>query len=744
MPGDFDSDAMLAFIGQMGKEVDNLKTKIAGLNEAGGKGMGNLADQTDRFGKTLQRYATGSVKTMDAAVAGLTKTLVGAGGLALGMAGVAKAFDAFAVGELKIKNFAINTGFSVDTIKNLRVQLSAAGVDAGSASQGIASIGSKLQEVLALQETSPFYKTLQASEPAMAEHIRLLMNAGKQQEALNYLQKRYNEGGERFKAWLPTATGMSRAAFEAGKVGMQGLIAPWKFNDDEAAKYHKTMTNLETIGTGVWTRMTYTMLESINKMIGGEEGMKALNKSAEEFAAGFKNFFNTYVLETLKTTKQEFGWVVDAIAKVDEYINSLIGDDKDKEGGGDSTGKLMQMFRRKMGLVRPGEVDGRAYTPPPASTPPAASGAEQGGGIWNWIKKNISFTSEAAASTLPPGTMPGLQKEVLETDKESAKMLADVRDVLQKWDQLREGVTAGAGGTQTASLGPGGGAKGATGGAGARGDGSSTSTGGPPGEPGADTAGTQGSEYLAARRAGQLKEIENNPQLKLQIAGMVTREHEQDPVAVIESLANRTDYVNTERAKKGLPPISLQQMLLGKPGGKSFYGPIRRGMLPAAMAELSKDPSRLEKIYTALDKVYKGSNVLEGATDQGSGNDPNVGWAGGRKIRFGETYNDFGGGPGGHEGARQWREQVQKEAREGVSRDAARQVDKIDKSLRTASNGGSSTTSTARVDIDFGNRVSPGALMSGASPFIKTNIHRSPQAPIAGGGVADFNQYSFE
>jgi hypothetical protein len=31
---DFDSDAMLAFFGQMGKGVDELKTKIVSLNEA--------------------------------------------------------------------------------------------------------------------------------------------------------------------------------------------------------------------------------------------------------------------------------------------------------------------------------------------------------------------------------------------------------------------------------------------------------------------------------------------------------------------------------------------------------------------------------------------------------------------------------------------------------------------------------------------------------------------------------------
>src|SRR4029077_7951453 len=163
MPENFDADAMLAVIRQLGKEVDNLKTKITSLNEVGGKGMNNLANETERFGKIIQQYTSGPIKARDAPAAGLSRPLLGAGGLALSFAGAAKALDAFAVGELRIKNFATNTGFTVETVKNLRVQLSAAGIDAGEASSGIGSIGAKLQEVLALQETSSFYKSLQAS-----------------------------------------------------------------------------------------------------------------------------------------------------------------------------------------------------------------------------------------------------------------------------------------------------------------------------------------------------------------------------------------------------------------------------------------------------------------------------------------------------------------------------------------------------------------------------------------------------
>lgn len=97
-------------------------------------------------------------------------------------------------------------------------------------------------------------------------------------------------------------------------------------------------------------------------------------------------------------------------------------------------------------------------------------------------------------------------------------------------------------------------------------------------------------------------------------------------------------------------------MMFGGKGG-SFYGPVRTGELGRRLAQLERDPARMKKMLGAVDEAAA-SNLLKGATDQGSGNDPNVGWAGGKIVRFGETYNDWGGGYG-HEANRQFRERQQ-------------------------------------------------------------------------------------
>jgi hypothetical protein len=411
---DFDSDAMLAFFGQLGKEIDAFKVKVVSLNEAG-DAMKKMTDHTEKFGQTIQRHTRSTFRGMEGSVGNLIGMVGGAGGLALTFAGAAKALDQFAVGELRMRNFATNTGFSVEGVKNLRVQLSAAGMSASEAAQGIGNIGAKLQEVLALQETSPFYRALQASEPQMAEYVRHLMNAGKQQEALNYLQEKFNKGGERFKAWLPTVTGVSRAAWEAQKYGMEGLIPAWEFNQESAVKYHKTMVNLATIFDGVWTSMTYTVLEGLVKLT-GSEGLEGLNAKAKKFAEDFKKYFDESVMPTLKETFEEVKGIIAWF---------------------ENRGPQLQL--------KPEEFIRR-------------QNEEKSFSSWDWLKGQLGV--KTGGSDWKPLPRSGYDAaSVVEISKDANRSVRDMRDLIQKWDDEQTGVGGGAGaGTGgAASVGGGGG-----------------------------------------------------------------------------------------------------------------------------------------------------------------------------------------------------------------------------------------------------------------------------------------------
>src|SRR5262245_4039266 len=168
---------------------------------------------------------------------------------------------------------------------------------------------------------------------------------------------------------------------------------------------------------------------------------------------------------------------------------------------------------------------------------------------------------------------------------------------------------------------------------------------------GTNTAPTAGfSPVLAQERAPYLKEIEN-PRTALKVATMMSFESSRDPVAVAESLQNGSKYRKS----------TIDNMVSPR-----FYGPMRKPrMRNRRMAALQPNPQLMQKYLDAYRTAARGTNLLGGATDQGSGRDPNVRHTGGRVIRFGETYNDWGGGPGGHAGARQFREDQQRRVRGG-------------------------------------------------------------------------------
>ena len=165
---------------------------------------------------------------------------------------------------------------------------------------------------------------------------------------------------------------------------------------------------------------------------------------------------------------------------------------------------------------------------------------------------------------------------------------------------------------------------------------------------GTDTPPTAGfSPYLSQQRSRFREEL-RDPRVRAEVAAIAALEHHGDPAAVVESLMNRAAYANT----------SLRDML-----HSGFYGPVNTGLLPGAVMRMRRNPADFARMNAGIETALRGSNLLGGATDQGSGNDPNVGWRGGRVRRFGEVYNDWGGGPGGHEGAARWRKQQQEQIR---------------------------------------------------------------------------------
>lgn len=198
---------------------------------------------------------------------------------------------------------------------------------------------------------------------------------------------------------------------------------------------------------------------------------------------------------------------------------------------------------------------------------------------------------------------------------------------------------------------------------------------------GTDTPPTAGFSPVLERERAKFRNELNNPRTRWETLAMMALEHDQDPAAVAESLLNRSDYAKS----------SVHNML-----HSGFYGPVNFGKLGAEIRRLQNDPQRAARLNAGLETALRGSNLLGGATDQGSHRDPNVGWRGGRVIRFGETYNDWGGGPGGHAGAERYRKQQQQRVRAGQQAAERGQQFAMDISRRVPFTGG------AEMDIGGG------------------------------------------
>jgi hypothetical protein len=236
----------------------------------------------------------------------------------------------------------------------------------------------------------------------------------------------------------------------------------------------------------------------------------------------------------------------------------------------------------------------------------------------------------------------------------------------------------------------------------------------PPGAAGAGIpfAAGGGAAYVAARRAPFAQELENNPQTRELLAGIISAENPGAGPAVAESLMNRTELVNQHRAQQGLPPLTLRDMIVGHPSidrGRSFYGPMRSGAIHSHLARVRRDPAYRARMNRYIDEATAGSFTTQGYTDQGSANDPNY-VAGGVGVNINrERFNNWG-----YPGSRAFHEEYVRRYRERAA--AGQQQD--------------------RSNLNAGMTPAPAQIEGGAD--INMRIHGPPNVSVRAGARGIF------
>jgi len=150
--------------------------------------------------------------------------------------------------------------------------------------------------------------------------------------------------------------------------------------------------------------------------------------------------------------------------------------------------------------------------------------------------------------------------------------------------------------------------------------------------------------YIAQQRAQFASDLAN-PTIRDQVCAMMITEDAAHPEPCLESLFNRILYCNSRGQNRNI----LSMLHSG------FYGPYNRGMYPRVIDQLHHNPPLQARMNAAIATVMAGSDLIDGFTDQGLPTDPN----GQRQPQLhlgGNIFNDWGGGPGGHDGAEAWRQ----------------------------------------------------------------------------------------
>jgi hypothetical protein len=184
----------------------------------------------------------------------------------------------------------------------------------------------------------------------------------------------------------------------------------------------------------------------------------------------------------------------------------------------------------------------------------------------------------------------------------------------------------------------------------------------------ADVANLRGNPAIADRRAGLVAEINGDQQLKEDFLKMLALEETKG----VPRTAAAEAFFNRVLMTKGTARHELYN--------SRFYGPINRGHLRDPISKSSRATSS-----AAFDAAARGSNLIEGRTDQGARGDPNEFGPG--RIKVPGTPGIYNYGQfrrGGHsysfEDSRRFAEEQNRIAA------AARDREKIDKA--TASSAG--------------------------------------------------------
>jgi hypothetical protein len=267
---DFDSEALLSFVSELSRRVEDLKKEIVSLGDQSGTGLRRSAEQMEKLGQAVDKNAK-PLKAMKDQTSNLVGALRGSVGLGVAFYGATQAMENFVRSELQLRNFAVDVGLTSSEVSKMRTQLSAAGIDARTADQQLGSLASKLDSIKTYQTASPVYKAVAANDPILAKQLLDAEKIGNRMKSIDAIRQKWNVPGERSKLYLGETLGVTASTMQALNKNQAGLVQPWEYSEKELEKANRDWTNLITTVTNYWGASMMKMVGSTNEFVTNTE-----------------------------------------------------------------------------------------------------------------------------------------------------------------------------------------------------------------------------------------------------------------------------------------------------------------------------------------------------------------------------------------------------------------------------------------------------------------------------------------
>ncbi len=160
MANDFDSDAMLAFVGQLTKQFQDLQKVLVDIGNQSGTGMKKAGDEVERFGSSVKKHAGTSIKEMNLGLKDMATSLLGPVGIAVGIYKVGQALETFAVGQIRLQNFARDAGYTSQSIQRLQFAGEHMGYTIAETNDIIKNFGSSVTSLHLDKQASDLWRNL--------------------------------------------------------------------------------------------------------------------------------------------------------------------------------------------------------------------------------------------------------------------------------------------------------------------------------------------------------------------------------------------------------------------------------------------------------------------------------------------------------------------------------------------------------------------------------------------------------